>query len=190
MTVRALNIYLSLGGQFPLLLSVPGFSSFKSENVSLVPAKSYPVPEHTHKEETSQNEHYYSCLIHEPWRDLWHGVRFKLFSLWTCQRQERQWKIHQNLLLEKKKNLGLLLHCKFTCSKVRRSEVISELFSGFGVCQHTPNQSRSPMTTAATRPKLVLPPRCVLDQIVETHTEHPFPICTSVKDSQESTRTP
>lgn len=103
MTVRALNIYLSLGGQFPLLLSVPGFSSFKLENVSLVPAKSYPVPEHTHKEETSQNEHYYSCLIHEPWRDLWHGVRFKLFSLWTCQRQERQWKIHQNLLLEKKK---------------------------------------------------------------------------------------
>lgn len=66
MTVRALNISLSLGGQFPLLLSVPGFSSFKPENVSLVPAKSYPVPQHARKEETSQNEHYYSCLIHEP----------------------------------------------------------------------------------------------------------------------------
>lgn len=34
----------------------------------------------------------------------------------------------------KKKILGLLLHYKFTCSKVRRSEMISELFSGFGVC--------------------------------------------------------
>lgn len=54
MTVRALNIYLSLGGHFPPLLSVPGFCRFKSENVSLVPAKSYPVPQHTGKEETSK----------------------------------------------------------------------------------------------------------------------------------------
>lgn len=142
------------------------------------------------REDTSQNESYYICLIREPWRDLWHGARrFKLFSFWMCQGQARQCKILQNLLLQRKKinfwDVYWIINSHAAMSgDLRWSQ---SFFQDLG---YTEVNLSLQWQLLAAKPKLVLPLRCVLDQIVETHTEHPFPFCTSVKDNQENTRTP
>lgn len=105
------------------------------------------------REDTSQNESYYICLIREPWRDLWHGARrFKLFSFWMCQGQARQCKILQNLLLQRKKRNFWDVYCIINSHAAMSGDLrwSQSFFSGFGVYW---GQSQSPMTATCCQTK-------------------------------------